>query len=207
MLILTNKIDRRCGKRIYYKVICDVCGTELSMDRHHYSTLANKEECGMACSLKIGKIISDSYGSDVLKCFRMRYNAMKQRCLDRNSENYKYYGQRNIKIMYKSFADFYNLEFENFIKAYDKYGSNASPDRINVDGNYEHSNLRWIEFKEQALNKQSTKVCIGISPDGKEYEFTNAQDFAIEHNLTRQSIGKCLLGKMKTHKNWKFYYK
>ena len=48
---------------------------------------------------------------------------------------------------------------------------------------------------------------IGISPDNKEYEFTNQNDFALKHNLNRGTISACINKRRKQHKGWTFKIK
>ena len=48
---------------------------------------------------------------------------------------------------------------------------------------------------------------IGDSPTGEEYEFINQTQFAKEHNLDSDSVNKCLLGRLKSHRKWKFRIK
>ena len=212
ILVLTNeivkvkKVGKRNATKTYYKVYCDVCGTEFEMERYQYKTLKS-HDCGQVCSTKISKYIIEKYGREIYRCFKDRYNSMKQRCNDKNAYNYKYYGGRGILIKYKSFGEFYKYEFKNFLIAYEKYKNNASPDRIDVNGHYEIGNIRRIEFKEQAENRRDNKLCIGIDPKGNYYEFFNQSKFANEHGLLHQSIGKCLRGIMKQTSGWHFYYK
>ncbi len=214
MLILTNEIveiKKNIGKnnitKIFYRVYCDICGTEFKMTKSQYVHLVEHKACSNICSTKIGKNIVKQYNKEVLKCFRTRYNSIKQRCIDINASNYKYYGGRGIKITYASFGEFYKYEFDKFLEAYKKYKNNTSPDRIDVNGNYEPNNIRWIEFKEQASNRRNNKICIGVDSNNNYYEFSNQSQFAKEHGLLHQSISKCLKGIIKQTSGWKFYYK
>lgn len=78
------------------------------------------------------------------------YRGMKARCLNSNSPAYIYYGGRGIKI-----CDRWLESFENFL---DDMGSKptktSSIERINVDGNYEPANCKWLEKKLQARNNR-----------------------------------------------------
>ncbi len=78
------------------------------------------------------------------------YHDMKNRC--NNSKNYRYknYGGRGIKVCeewQKSFISFYKWAINN------GYNENLTIDRINVNGNYEPENCRWIPLKQQFYNK------------------------------------------------------
>lgn len=85
---------------------------------------------------------------------------MRQRCNNSNAANYHRYGGRGIKV-----CDRWNCEggFENFVK---DMGKRPSPkhtlDRIDCNGNYEPSNCRWANTKEQGNNKRTnTLITVG----------------------------------------------
>ena len=51
------------------------------------------------------------------------------------------------------------------------------------------------------------KTYLGISPEGKEFVFTNIKEFARINGLCDTHVGRCLNGKAKTHKGWTFKVK
>lgn len=88
---------------------------------------------------------------------------MKQRCLNINNSRYAAYGGRGIRICDEWENDFAMFRDWAFANGYDEnapFGA-CTLDRINNDGDYEPSNCRWIEQKEQARN-QRTNVNIGF---------------------------------------------
>ena len=88
------------------------------------------------------------------------HQTMKRRCYNKNDKKYKNYGARGIKICDEwlgedGFVNFYHWAINNGFKQ-DKLpnGLNKySIDRIDNDGNYEPSNCRWVDMKEQSCNK------------------------------------------------------
>ena len=77
---------------------------------------------------------------------------IKERCYNQNSRCYKNYGGRGIKICDEwknNFMNFYNWAMEN------GYQEGLTIDRINVNGNYEPSNCRFITQKEQQNNRRN----------------------------------------------------
>jgi hypothetical protein len=63
-------------------------------------------------------------------------------------------------------------------------------------------NLEWVTSKQNnthAHAKTATVVC----PAGKLYTFTNIADFCKDHGLTKQLLGRVLLGRRSHHKGWK----
>lgn len=89
------------------------------------------------------------------------YATMKQRCNNPNNSQYKNYGGRGIRV-----CDEWNHKngFESFYKwaigaGFDesKTWQEQSIDRIDVNGNYEPSNCRWVTNLEQQRNKRTSK--------------------------------------------------
>lgn len=80
--------------------------------------------------------------------------------------NYDMYGGRGIKI-----NEHWKCDFSNFEKwaLENGYKENLTLDRIDVNGNYEPDNCRWVTMKEQNRNKTNTvymtvggfKKCVG----------------------------------------------
>lgn len=77
---------------------------------------------------------------------------MKQRCYNENVESFKYYGGAGITI-----CDEWKNDFESFKEwaLSNGYKNNLTIDRIDVHGNYEASNCRWITNSEQQMNKRN----------------------------------------------------
>lgn len=80
------------------------------------------------------------------------YHNIKTRCYNSNSTNYIYYGARGISMCdewLESFLTFREWAFNNGYKE----GQGLSIDRIDVNGNYEPNNCRWVDNKTQQNNK------------------------------------------------------
>lgn len=84
------------------------------------------------------------------------WQAMKQRCLDPNKSNFRYYGGRGITICDRWLGDH---GFENFLA---DMGPKPSPaysiDRIDNDGNYEPGNCRWATRSQQVRNRRAARL-------------------------------------------------
>ena len=78
------------------------------------------------------------------------WQLMKNRCLNPDSRDYRYYGARGIKI-HPEWAD----SFEAFLRDVGRRPSkDYTLDRIDVDGGYEPSNVRWATRLVQARNRR-----------------------------------------------------
>ena len=85
------------------------------------------------------------------------YRAIKilDRCNNPKSDSYKRYGGRGIKCLLGKNVS----EVINSIDLIPGYFQGAQLDRINNDGDYELSNLRWVTNSQNQMNK-STNVTI-----------------------------------------------
>ena len=93
------------------------------------------------------------------------FSQMKNRCYNYNSKDYKNYGAKNIKIYDEWLNNFY--EFQKW-SMNNGYKENLTIDRINVNGNYEPSNCRWILKEENSRFKSTTNYITinGITKSG-----------------------------------------
>jgi hypothetical protein len=102
-----------------------------------------------------------------------RYHSIKNRCYNKNQLSYKNYGGRGITVCEEwlgpnGFDNFYDWAIIN------GYDENLSLDRIDNDGNYEPSNCKWANLKEQRDNR---RISINITAFG---ETKNASDWALD---------------------------
>ncbi len=121
------------------------------------------------------------------------FQGMKTRCYNPKNKNYKSYGGRGIRI-----CDEWNdreriPQEDNATKGYlafkkwaleNGYADNLTIDRINVNGNYEPSNCRWITHKEQCNNTTRNRI---ITYKGKTQ---NLKQWCDELNLSYNVIAQ-----------------
>ena len=125
---------------------CD-CGTEKVIKWGSVST-GLIVSCGCR-QREVQKYGSIKHGKTNTRLFSIWQN-MKKRCYYSKYVEFKNYGARGITVCEEwknSFETFYNWAMTN------GYSDDLSIDRINNNGNYEPSNCRWADRKQQSRNR------------------------------------------------------
>lgn len=111
----------------------------------------------LSCGCMRGKLISNSkikHGMHDSRIY-MIWKGIRGRCYVDSNQAYDNYGGRGIVMCQEwkeSFVKFMEWAFQN------GYSDTLSIDRIDVNGNYEPENCRWITMHEQSYNKRNSKL-------------------------------------------------
>lgn len=143
---------------IRYKCRCD-CGNEKVIRKYHL-TNGKIISCGCFHKEQLGKNRRKHGFSHKERLYSVWLN-MKDRCYNQNNSHYKSYGGRGITICDEWASDYTNFRNWCLNNGYkeeirDSGRNNLTIDRIDVNGNYEPGNCRFVTNKENCLNKRDT---------------------------------------------------
>ena len=115
-----------------------------------------RERASQSAKSRTGKKICKRYsvGQEHYRLHQC-YKDMFNRCYNQNNKSYKRYGNRGICICDEWLNDFYS--FRDWALA-NGYSDDLTIDRIDVNGNYEPSNCRWVTVKAQNNNRSNNRI-------------------------------------------------
>lgn len=129
-----------------------------------------------------------------------RWNMMKQRCFNPNNNKYKNYGGRGIKVC-EEWLDYHAFKKWSLENGFEEH---LTIDRINTNGDYEPSNCRWTDYKEQANNKRDNRMIVF---EGKEYTLAELSYLTgIEHATLSLRLSKGMTPEEAVYKTLNYDY-
>lgn len=150
LLVIEELPERGTDRRIIYRCLCD-CGNVTNVTAADLRS-GHTRSCG--CLMReTSKATLTTHGESKTRLYTV-WSGMKGRCNRPSSKSYKNYGGRGIKVCpewEESFEAFATWAYENGYDETAKRGD-CTIDRVDVNGDYEPSNCRWVDMKIQARN-------------------------------------------------------
>ena len=202
-----SHIDKKGRKIRMWKCKCD-CGNE-TIVRHGGLQRGTTTSCGCFHKEIVGSL-NRTHGLSA-NCGRLYplWKSIKYRCYNKNSKSYSQYGGRGIAMCDEwknDFLAFHDWAIANGYKEEktDKGLNILTIDRIDVNGNYEPSNCRFVTNDVQAKNKRDTitdderyRICPVC---GKSFEIK-------QRSSTKTTCSRKCAGVLRTLNNSKDYTK
>lgn len=183
-LFVEGKCEYKKGKHSYWICKCE-CG-KVKEVRTDKLISGNTKSCGCFSRFKLGQeSLRKTHNLSHTPIYNL-WLGIKNRCNNENSEDYKDYGERGIKIFEEwinSFEKFYDYIINNLG---DKPSSEYSLDRINNDEGYIPNNIRWATILEQANNRRNNRI---LEYNGEKY---TVMEWSRKVGINRLTITKRL---------------
>lgn len=154
-LTVLNELTLINGK-LYWHCQCD-CGNKWDVNGE-YLRNGQSNSCGCIRAETMGNT-ARTHGLSKRSEYKI-WSKIKDRCYNVNSDNYRHYGGRGIKVCARWLES-----FENFLSDMgDRPSMNHSVDRFpDKNGDYDPSNCRWATQKQQTRNQKNN---VSIQHDG-----------------------------------------
>lgn len=154
-LYVTKKVESD-DYRSRFLCVCDCGSTKIVLGQNLLN--GHTQSCGCIHAEKSKKRIEnynrsenrEEHGETKTRLYSI-WEGMKTRCYSKTHHSFPNYGGRGIYVCNEwknSYIAFRNWSMEN------GYNDTLSIDRIDVNGNYEPLNCRWVDASAQAANKR-----------------------------------------------------
>lgn len=178
---------------------CD-CGNEIVVDGRNL-TMGGTQSCG-CLKLERTSECHRTHGKSKERLYKV-WKGMRRRCYGVNEPAYANYGGRGISICDEwrnDYTKFREWALENGYDPDAQYGK-CTIDRIDVNGNYEPSNCRFITLGEQARNTRCCRPVEFLDKDGNVIASYGSVAEAVEGTgISSASIYRTCAGKQsETH--------
>ena len=132
-----------------WKCICD-CGIVSAKNGYDLRS-GTSRSCWCLCR-ELSSKREKTHGMTKTRFYKC-WDGIRERCKNKNSKDYKKYGGRGIKCLWKSFEEFKKDMYHSYLIHFKKHGpKQTSLDRIDVNGHYSKENCQWATQKMQQNN-------------------------------------------------------
>lgn len=153
-LTALSVIGKSKSRNLVWLCVCD-CGNQCNVESRNLIA-GNTRSCGcmqIETASECKKYdFADIRRESQPRLYRTWIN-IKSRCFNPRSTNFQNYGGRGITMSNQWVNDF--KSFHTWSMSHG-YTDSLTIDRIDVNGNYEPDNCRWITYKEQNMNKRNS---------------------------------------------------
>ena len=163
--LVVIELDNNKKEKVMWKCKCD-CGNITYVSTSNLRA-GRIKSCGC---LKLERLLERSTTHNQRHTYLYEvWKSLRQRCNNPKNSSYHNYGGRGIKVCDEwnnSFQAFYDWSYSNGYSIENQKDEvhKLTLDRIDVNGNYEPSNCRWVDRKTQARN---TRLCKLITYNGE----------------------------------------
>ena len=159
-LTVIEYVGQKGRRRTMWHCICD-CGNVVIAESSHIKS-GHTKSCGCYSKDRIGNLNKKTGMSNTR--IHYVYHNMINRCNRKDSREYRLYGARGIKVCEEwsgehGFENFYKWAIQTGYDINAKRGE-CTLDRIDVNGNYEPDNCRWVSQLIQCNNRRITRRVI-----------------------------------------------
>ena len=155
LLTVVSRAENNKWNKARWNCVCE-CGNTTTV-LSNYLRLGETKSCG--CSTKLFVSESNTKHGHAKRHQKERlfnvWITMRSRCNNKHDHTYKYYGGRGIKVC-QEWSDYQVFRSWALANGYDDGAprGQCTIDRIDVNGNYEPSNCRWVDMVEQRKNQR-----------------------------------------------------
>ena len=149
-LTVVGECERDKWNKRRWRCVCD-CGRETTVTHSNLVRGATK-----SCGCLVRRVHSQKkvrHGQAHTRLYKIWSN-MKDRCLNRNSSSWQWYGARGITVCH-AWMDF--SPFASWAKS-NGYADDLTIDRIDSNSGYSPENCRWVGQEQQQRNRTNTKL-------------------------------------------------
>lgn len=147
MLTVLGLSEKRVRNAITWKCKCD-CGNITYVNTNQL-TSGHCKSCGCWNTVHPANLRHGMYGTQLYRAWK----SIKDRCYREKCKEYKYYGAKGVTMCDEWLHDFQKFADWSIVHGFEE---GLSIDRIDVNGNYEPSNCRWITMQQQMRNRTDT---------------------------------------------------